>query len=507
MAQLYDANGNPFLTDVVLQAQTLSSLNAAVSLQLRGQASAAFQVTAIGSQTLTFEGSVDGANFFTVNAYPIGGGASVTSTTTTGQWTVDTAGMFIVRLRVSTQTSGSATVSGIASQGTGAQTVVAAGVLNENLTQWASTTLGVPTNFGTTPGAVIAGSVNSSTFIGTVAAVAASAGVQKVGVSGATGVTLDAANGASVPANGVLVGGGSVAGGTNFEALTVKAASTAAAATDTSLVVQPLVGSAVMSTAAAGVQKVGISGATAVTLDAANGASVPANGLLVGGGSVAGGTNFEALTVKAASTAAAATDTSLVVQPLVGSAVMSTAASGVQKVGISGATAATLDSTTTVATTPANGVAVTAANVTTAPSLATGQSVALQCDYQGSVYVKPYRRGQTAKQATTISATGATTILAAQASGIFADISTLIISTTPQATTASQFTFTLSDGTNSYIFDLIAQVTTANGTTPPLVLTFDPPLPATSAATAWTGNISATNTVHVTVVAALQKAS
>lgn len=38
-----------------------------------------------------------------------------------------------------------------------------------NMTQWASTVLGTPTNFGTTPGAVIAGSVNASLFSGTVA--------------------------------------------------------------------------------------------------------------------------------------------------------------------------------------------------------------------------------------------------------------------------------------------------------------------------------------------------
>jgi hypothetical protein len=36
-----------------------------------------------------------------------------------------------------------------------------------NMFQWSSTTLGTPTNFGTTPGAVIAGSVNSSLFSGT----------------------------------------------------------------------------------------------------------------------------------------------------------------------------------------------------------------------------------------------------------------------------------------------------------------------------------------------------
>ena len=38
-----------------------------------------------------------------------------------------------------------------------------------NLTQWASTALGTPTNFGTTPGAVIAASANVSLFAGTTA--------------------------------------------------------------------------------------------------------------------------------------------------------------------------------------------------------------------------------------------------------------------------------------------------------------------------------------------------
>jgi len=76
------------------------------------------------------------------------------------------------------------------------------GALNEDLQAWAGTALGAPTNFGTTPGAVVAGSVNSSVFIGTTVAVAASAGVQKVGISGATGVTLDAViTAATAPAN------------------------------------------------------------------------------------------------------------------------------------------------------------------------------------------------------------------------------------------------------------------------------------------------------------------
>ena len=70
-----------------------------------------------------------------------------------------------------------------------------------NLGRWNGTALGTPTNFGTSPGAVIAGSVNSSLFIGTTVATAASAGIQKVGISGNAGASVDSANNAAVPAN------------------------------------------------------------------------------------------------------------------------------------------------------------------------------------------------------------------------------------------------------------------------------------------------------------------
>jgi hypothetical protein len=77
-----------------------------------------------------------------------------------------------------------------------------------NLTQWASTALGTPTNFGTTPGAVVAGSVNSSLFLGTTAAALAggTAGVQKVGIVGGTAATIDATIAAgTAPTNGLAV--------------------------------------------------------------------------------------------------------------------------------------------------------------------------------------------------------------------------------------------------------------------------------------------------------------
>ena len=60
---------------------------------------------------------------------------------------------------------------------------------NENLIQWAGTTLGVPTNFGTTPGAVVAGSVNASIFAGTTGITATGSSVN-VNVTNTVPVTL-----------------------------------------------------------------------------------------------------------------------------------------------------------------------------------------------------------------------------------------------------------------------------------------------------------------------------
>ena len=161
-------------------------------------------------------------------------------------------------------------------------------------------------------------------------------------------------------------------------------------------------------------------------------------------------------------------------------------------------------------TAPSNTILTGTITNTTAPSATNGQTSPLQADYEGSLFVKPYRRSQTVAQATTISAsTSTTTVLAAQATGIFADISTLIMTVVPGATTDTAFTATLSDGTNSYIFSMdTGALATAVGVPAPINLTFNPPLPATTAATIWTIALSsATPTVYITVVAVLQKSS
>src|SRR6266576_993730 len=247
-------------------------------------------------------------------------------------------------------------------------------------------------------------------------------------------------------------------------------------------------------TTAAGVQDVNVVGVLGVTNSVTNGlCTAPTDGTTKAG-VIAGTTALKTDMSSVAGTATVA------------------ATAGVQKVGISGAAAATLDAVITAATAPANAIATLAVNNTSAPSLTTGQSVALQCDYEGSLFVKPYRRAQTVAKATTIaSSSSATTVLAAQAAGIFADITQLIITTTELATDVP-FTATLSDGTNSFIYDLnsggAAAATTAPVTPNGVNISFSVPLPATTAATAWTIALSvATVTVHITVVAVLQKAS
>ncbi len=265
-------------------------------------------------------------------------------------------------------------------------------------------------------------------------------------------------------------------------------------------------------TAAAGVQKVGVVGGTNVSLETTagvldhnlknvgNAAVVTAvAGVQLVGIEGRAGTSFE--------TTAGVLDENI---KNVGNAAVVTVAAGVQKVGISGNAAATLDAVITAATAPANALATLAVNNTTPPSLTTGQSVAAQCDYEGSLFVKPIRRAQTTSKATTITNSNvAATVLAAQAAGIFADISHFVITVVPAATADIAFTATLSDGTNSYIFDMdTGALATATADPTQINANFNPPIPATTAATAWTVTLSVnTVTVHITVVAILQKAS
>src|SRR5271163_4961027 len=174
-------------------------------------------------------------------------------------------------------------------------TFAAASEQNVNLNQWAGTNLGTPTAYGTSPGAVIAGSVNafvtntvattltSTTITGTVAVTQSTSPwvdnlTQVAGVTlGATGVA--AFGTAPAAANVMGVNASLFAGGAG---LTPATFGTTAAGTGLLTNASLFIGTTVAVAASAGVQKVGISGATGVTLDAAQNAAAPANELVVG---------------------------------------------------------------------------------------------------------------------------------------------------------------------------------------------------------------------------------
>jgi hypothetical protein len=159
-------------------------------------------------------------------------------------------------------------------------------------------------------------------------------------------------------------------------------------------------------------------------------------------------------------------------------------------------------------TAPGYGVVGGAVYATSFSPLASGDASYSQCDAYGNLFVRPFRRSQTVATPTTIaSSSSATSIMASQGAGVYADISNLVITPTAQATGVA-FTATLSDGTSSFVYDMNTGSTTALVPEPPINVNFNPPLPATSAATAWTLTLSSSSvTVHVTCVAVLQKAS
>jgi len=216
MSQLYDANSNPAFTDVLAQNQPIIAAAGQVLAQLRGQATAVVQITGTFVATLQFEGTVDGVNFFAVNMYPVVGGAAITSTTTVGQWIGVVAGFYQFRVRCSAYTSGTATTSVNVAQGTNEQAVAvgssqgtaSAGILGV-LVQGAVTTA-APTyttaNMNplslTTAGAL---RTDINSILG-VTAVAAAAGVLKVGITGNAGAIFDGATAATVPANALYSG-------------------------------------------------------------------------------------------------------------------------------------------------------------------------------------------------------------------------------------------------------------------------------------------------------------
>ena len=103
---LYDQYGNP-MSDVNSLGNVLNALNAAVTLTLGGQSTVGFNVAATtGSITLSFEATIDNVNWFALSVTPVAGGAAVTTTTGNGEWVGAVGGFFAVRARISSITGG-----------------------------------------------------------------------------------------------------------------------------------------------------------------------------------------------------------------------------------------------------------------------------------------------------------------------------------------------------------------------------------------------------------------
>lgn len=73
-----------------------------------GQGTAALQVTGTFVGTLTITGSVDGINYASIVMYPVAGGASVSTATSTGIWVANIAGLSTVKIAFTAYTSGTA---------------------------------------------------------------------------------------------------------------------------------------------------------------------------------------------------------------------------------------------------------------------------------------------------------------------------------------------------------------------------------------------------------------
>ena len=108
---VYDQYGNA-MSDVNSLSNVLNALNAVVTIVLGGQATLGINVgSTSGTLTLSFEATIDNSTWFSINATPVAGGATITSTSANGQWVASTSGFYAIRTRVSVFTSGSMTVS------------------------------------------------------------------------------------------------------------------------------------------------------------------------------------------------------------------------------------------------------------------------------------------------------------------------------------------------------------------------------------------------------------
>lgn len=112
-ADITAANPFPVNQAGVSATGTLGALNANVALSLNGATGFAVDLRGTFTATVTFQGTIDGTNWFTLAVVPAGSSvnvASVTTATAAGAWVGNANGMQQVRAIATSYTSGTVTV-------------------------------------------------------------------------------------------------------------------------------------------------------------------------------------------------------------------------------------------------------------------------------------------------------------------------------------------------------------------------------------------------------------
>lgn len=206
------------------------------------------------------------------------------------------------------------------------------------------------------------------------------------------------------------------------------------------------------------------------------------------------------------------TGTPAVTSTILGTPTVTATILGNPLVWIEGHAGAIMDGVVTAAAAPANGLVgllVSTTNTVTT-TLANNQSIAVQGDYVGNTFVRPYRRSQLSPaQLATLSTTTAQTLFTAGAAGVYKDISNLVITPLSQASTSLPFVVNITDGTSTYKFNFLTGMNSISTTQPgvtghSLAVNFNPPLPQSTTATTWMVNLNVTTCTCSVVALAVQ---
>lgn len=113
------ANPMPVMIPDITATGTLAAAAQTVPLGLNGDASAAIQITGTWVGTITFEGTVDGTTWGSINAVAASTSTPQPTTTVNGLYRLTPGGLASIRANMTAFTSGTAVVSIRASEGTG----------------------------------------------------------------------------------------------------------------------------------------------------------------------------------------------------------------------------------------------------------------------------------------------------------------------------------------------------------------------------------------------------